>query len=171
MKYFKTNKDLSSTNVDGYVRRLKVQAVLFWMLFLSVIAMVLSSSTPDAKIVYRNILVHDTIIQEPDIPLTDSAIIEELVKNKCVLAAAALAQMKLESSHFKSKICKENKNIAGIKTSKSKYVKGMLNDHCVYSTYKDCLADYVLIQERYLAKIDGRYAESKNYIKTIRTIK
>lgn len=106
-----------------------------------------------------------------DLPLTDSALTKELVQLGCVLPNVALAQMKIESAHFTSKICKENKNIAGIKTSKSEYVIGIKNDHCVYSTYRDCLRDFVRIQNRYLKNIDGKYAESKDYIKIIKSIK
>jgi len=117
---------------------------------------------------YREVIVEKLV---DDIPLTDSAITKELVQLGCVLPNVALAQMKIESAHFTSKICKENKNIAGIKTSKSQYVIGMKNNHCSYSTYRDCLKDYVRIQNRYLKNIDGKYAESKDYIKVIKAIK
>lgn len=117
---------------------------------------------------YEKVIVEKLI---DDIPLTDSAITAELVHLGCVLPNVALAQMKIETGHFKSKICKENRNIAGIKTSKSNYVIGMKNSHCVYSTYRDCLKDYVRIQNRYLKNIDGKYAEAKDYIKIIKEIK
>jgi uncharacterized FlgJ-related protein len=106
-----------------------------------------------------------------DIPLTDSAIIDELTRQGCVLPNVALAQMKIETGHFSSKICKENKNIAGIKTSKSKYVTGVKNNHCVYLTYRDCIKDYIRIQDRYLKNIDGKYAEAKDYVNLIKQIK
>lgn len=113
----------------------------------------------------------DTIIKYHDIVLTDSAILGELVSNGCVLANVALAQFKIESGHFKSTICIENKNLAGIRTSQSSYVKSKKNDHCVYDTYKDCIKDYVLIQNRYLKKIDGRYAEASGYVELIKRMK
>lgn len=113
----------------------------------------------------------DTVIKYHDILLTDSAILGELVSNGCVLANVALAQFKIESAHFKSKICIENKNLAGIRTSQSSYVKGKKNDHCVYNTYRDCIKDYVLIQNKYLKKIDGRYAEASGYVELIKRMK
>ena len=113
-----------------------------------------------------------------DIDLSDSAITAELVDLGCVLPNVALAQMKIESSHFKSSICKENKNIAGIRTSNSKYVKRDANGnaiknrgHNVYDTYKDCLRDYIRIQNRYLKNIDGKYAEAPGYVSYIKKIK
>jgi len=117
---------------------------------------------------YRTLIYHDTL---NDITLSDSGIMRELVSNDCVLPGVALAQFKIESSHFKSKVTIENKNFAGIKTSKSKYVIGMKNDHCVYKTYRDCIKDYILIQNRYLKNIDGKYATSDSYVKLIKTFK
>ena len=121
---------------------------------------------------------YETIIKErvlsdkvDDIELTDEAILKELVNQGCVLPNIALAQFKIESQHFKSDICKENKNIAGIKTSKSEYVVGMNRQHCVYKTYRDCIKDYIRIQERYLENIDGRYAESGAYVSLVRKMK
>lgn len=122
--------------------------------------------TTKVRTMYRTLIYHDTL---KDITLDDSAIMRELISGGCVLPGVALAQFKIESSHFKSKITKENKNIAGIKTSKSKYVIGMKNEHCMYKTYSDCIKDYILIQNRYLKNINGKYATSEDYVKLIKT--
>jgi hypothetical protein len=122
----------------------------------------------------RIVTLHKNVIVEKlveDIPLTDSAIVKELITLDCILPNVALAQIKTESDHYKSTITKDNKNIAGIKTSNSKYVTGMKHEHCTYATYRDCLRDYVRIQNRYLKNIDGRYAMSTNYINTLKQIK
>jgi hypothetical protein len=116
-------------------------------------------------------IIRDTVIKHHDITLTDSAILDELVAQKCVLPAVALAQFKIESSHFKSDICKENKNIAGIKTSRSKFVVGTNRGHCVYNTYRDCIKDYVRIQNRYLKSIEGKYAEAGGYVELIKNLR
>lgn len=123
----------------------------------------------------RSILVkYKTMIVEKlveDIPLTDSAIISELTHLGCMQVPVALAQFKIETGHFSSHICKDNKNIAGIRTSRSKLVIGMKNDHCAYATYRDCLRDYVAIQNRYLTNINHRYAEDPNYIAKLKQIR
>jgi hypothetical protein len=141
------------------------------------ITMIYSFTYPN-NIITSNVIRDTVLVEVPDdIKLTDSSITAELVKLKCVLPNVALAQMKIESSHFKSPICVENKNIAGIRTSSSKYVKrdeGNIvknRGHNVYTTYKDCLKDYVRIQDMYLAKIHLKYAESPGYIDYIRKIK
>ena len=111
------------------------------------------------------------MIKETDIPLTDSAITAELVKLGCVLPNVAVAQFKIETGHYKSTICRENKNLAGIRNSASPLSIGKNRGHNVYATYKDCLKDYVRVQNKYLKNIDGKYAEAKGYIKQIKKIK
>ena len=54
------------------------------------------------------------VMSVSDIELTDEAILKELIEQDCVLPNVALAQFKIESQHFKSEICRENKNFAGI---------------------------------------------------------
>lgn len=141
-----------------------------------VIVFMYGSFTP--VVVTKTITKSIEIMVPNDIKLTDSAITAELVDLGCILPNVALAQMKIESSHFKSAICKENKNIAGIRTSNSKYVKRGANGkamknrgHNVYATYKDCLKDYIRIQNRYLKNIDGKYAEAPGYVEYIKKIK
>ena len=163
-------KKITTIDQDLVIRHrrdLRGVFILSLLLNVALIAVIIFQEI-EVKHHYQKVVVEKLV---EDIPLTDSAIIEELVRLDCVLPNVALAQMKVETGHFSSKICKENKNIAGIKTSKSELVTGMKNDHCAYATYRDCLKDYVRIQNRYLKNIDGKYAESKDYIKIIKSIK
>jgi hypothetical protein len=128
--------------------------------------------TPTEVTKYKTIVKETMLSNEvSDIELNDEAILQELVDQGCVLPNIALAQFKIESQHFKSAICKENKNIAGIKTSQSQYVVGKNREHCVYNTYRDCIKDYIRIQDRYLSNIDGRYAEDGRYVALVRQMK
>ena len=111
------------------------------------------------------------ILKDKDIKLTDSAITAELVKLGCVLPNVAVAQFKIETGHYKSTICRENKNLAGIRNSASPLSIGKNRGHNVYATYKDCLKDYVRVQNKYLKNIDGKYAEAKGYINQIKRVK
>lgn len=168
MKIFKQNKDMSFIDITNKVIIQKI------LLFSITILYFFSSFRNEVKIIEKKIVIKDTIVAQEkieDIPLTDSAILCELVKQKCVLPNVALAQMRIESGNFKSDICKENKNIAGIRTSKSKYTIGKNRGHNVYNSYKDCISDYIRIQNRYLVNIEGRYAESPTYTKKIKSLK
>lgn len=127
---------------------------------------------PDRIIKTRVINTIDTmIIKDMDIKLNDSAITAELVKLGCVLPNVAVAQFKIETGHYKSTICRENKNLAGIRNSASPLSIGKNRGHNVYATYKDCLKDYVRVQNKYLKNIDGKYAEAKGYINQIKIVR
>ena len=132
----------------------------------------LINRNPDKIIKTKVINTIDTmIIKEMDIKLNDSAITAELVKLGCVLPNVAVAQFKIETGHYKSAICRENKNLAGIRNSASPLSVGKNRGHNVYKTYRDCLKDYVRVQNKYLKNIDGKYAEAKGYINQIKMIK
>jgi len=132
----------------------------------------LINRNPDKIIKTKVINTIDTmIIKDMDIKLNDSAITAELVKLGCVLPNVAVAQFKIETGHYKSAICRENKNLAGIRNSASPLSVGKNRGHNVYKTYKDCLKDYVRVQNKYLKNIDGKYAEAKGYINQIKMIK
>jgi uncharacterized FlgJ-related protein len=138
------------------------------MNLLLVLAIATSETSVRTRVVH--LIQRDTIKIDP-MPLTDSAITAELVKLGCVLPNVALAQFKIESGHFKSAICRENFNLAGIKTSRSEYVIGKNRDHCVYRSYRDCLKDYVRIQNRYLKNIDGKYAAPGKYVERLTQVR
>ena len=158
------DKDLSMKPVKCHDKLLAISLAMNILMF-----MLLVTTT---KPVSRTKIIHKTdTVKIGQMPLTDSAITSELVKLGCVLPNVALAQFKIESAHFKSAICRENFNLAGIKTSRSKYVIGINRDHCVYRSYRDCLKDYVRIQNRYLKNIDGRYAAEGDYISLISKVK
>jgi hypothetical protein len=170
MKRFKPALITSDFQIKSATRFL-IKRYSFWLLLGMIIGSgVLYSFKKEPKTIvkYKFIFVKETDI---DIPLTKEAILKELVDNKCVLPAIALAQFAQETTHFKSAICKENKNIAGIRNSKSKYVIGMNRGHCVYRTYKDCIKDYIRIQNMYLKNINHKYAEDSSYVKTLKKIK
>lgn len=168
MKIVKIKKDLSHVDITLLS---KVKTFSLYLLTIAVIALSVAFTTIKPNVINHNgkHTVDTVYLQEMDIPLTDSAITEELVKQDCILPNVALAQMKIETGNFKSAICKENKNIAGIRTSKSQYVSGINRGHCTYKTYKDCIKDYVRIQNRYLKNIDGKYAEANGYIETLKS--
>lgn len=165
MGYYKIDSDLRIKRMINY-RRLFLIALVIIIVQLAM----LTYSVEEVQVEIRKIHTTDTIFVG-DVPLTDSAITAELVNLGCLLPNVALAQFKLETGHFKSSICRENKNIAGIRNSKSPLVVGKNRGHCVYKSYRDCLRDYVRVQNKYLQKIDGRYAEAKGYINELKKMK
>src|SRR4051812_15229343 len=106
-----------------------------------------------------------------DIVPTDSSVLEELIKNKCVLASVAVAQARIESANYTSGIAVNNKNLFGIKVHTCPYVTGERSGHATFASYKDNIACYCKIQHRYLAKIDKSYAADTLYCKLIKQMK
>ena len=166
---FKQNQDMSFVDITNKIRLQKILLVSVCVLYF------FSSFRNEVKFVEKEIIIKDTVYlqKEPvkDIELTEEEVLKELIKQGCILPNVALAQAKIESMHFKSAITKENKNIFGIKTSKSEYVIGVNRGHCVYKTYKDCIKDYIRVQNRYLKNINGKYAIDSSYVSKIKKVK
>lgn len=106
-----------------------------------------------------------------DITLTDEEITKELVKNGCILPNVSICQSKLETGNYTSDICRENRNLFGIKFHKCKYVTGENRSHATYDSYRDNIKCYVKIQNRYLKSMENRYALDSQYINKLKKIK
>ena len=93
-----------------------------------------------------------------------------------------LAQSKLETGHFKSKIFNENNNLFGMKEAKVRIhtAKGTKNEHAYYENWVESVYDYAFYQStyhsdkknerQYYNALDKSYAESKNYSETLQKI-
>lgn len=164
---YKLTKNLELVKTRNYKTLFKVSVAINVLLIGYVIH--LTNIDPVVRIVKTLVPSHYT--QETDVELTDSALTVELIKEGSVLPSVALAQAKIESGHYTSKVCKENKNLFGIKYHKCPFVSGQNLNHAVYKTYRDNIKCYTHIQNHYLGKIDGHYAESKEYVEKIKTFK
>lgn len=102
----------------------------------------------------------------------------------------ALAQATWETNFFRSKICKSNRNLFGMKFNKRGFALKTLNGHAYYENAKQSIADYKAWQDRmlrlhpcdteeeYLQMLDSlpistkyntcRYAEDTTYTDKIR---
>ena len=134
-----------------------------------------NANAPTNKISYpkwKYILSNIDSYASNDVELNDSAILIELMANDCILPSVAIAQFKAESkADYSSNISKENHNIAGIKYVHQKLSIGEKNGHAVYASYRDCIKDYIRIQNLYLKIAEKRYSENKGYIDLLHSIK
>jgi uncharacterized FlgJ-related protein len=90
------------------------------------------------------------------------------------------AQAKLESSHFKSKIFRENHNLFGMKLPRKRKTTatGENRGHSVYSNWMSSVQDYKLWQDRIIHKLNTKnkyyaylgknYAADENYVKLLK---
>lgn len=114
-------------------------------------------------------IVTDTITAKVIIPpLNEENVLAELKKQNVPHANIVLAQSKLETGHFTSKICKTHNNIFGIRKN-NKYKR--------YSDFTACIADY---KKRISSKYKGGdyyaflkklgYAEDPEYTEKLKNI-
>lgn len=92
-----------------------------------------------------------------------------------------LAQMKLESGHYQSKLAKENNNYFGMKHPRQRLTMSMgeKNGYAHFRSWAYSILDYALWQKRYaydldeqeyLQKIGSVYAEDEEYIRKVKNL-
>lgn len=93
-----------------------------------------------------------------------------------------LAQAKLESGYFKSKMFRENNNFFGMKVAKRRPTtnKGEQYGHAYFDSWRDCVVDYALYQssylndikteEQYFAYLRANYAEDPTYVEKLKKL-
>ena len=161
----KVNKDLSVSPVKSYKNAFIVSLTInVILLFTSM----LNLTTEIISVVKDTVTIEKTI---EDMKLTDSGLTAELVKHGCVLPAVAVAQAKIESNIGKSNVGVQAKNMFGLTYHKCKYVDGKHGVYAKYKSYRDNVRCYIDIQNKYLRKIDGVYAEDPNYLRALRAAK
>ena len=80
-----------------------------------------------------------------------------LIKHNVRFYNIVLAQSKLETGFYSSKIFRENKNTVGMKFNKRGYATGTKNGHAEYSTLEDCIIDYSLWQKQKIKAYEKRF--------------
>jgi len=93
-----------------------------------------------------------------------------------------LAQSKLETGNYTSKIFKENNNLFGMKEARVRIntANGTQYNHAFYSNWRESVYDYAFYQCRYLGKVNTEmeyynylgqsYAEASNYVITLKRL-
>ena len=114
------------------------------------------------------VVIYDTIVEKSIPPLNAKNVLKELKKQKIPHAKIVLAQSKLETGDYTSKLCKTHNNIFGLKKG-DKYRK--------YDNYVACISDY---KKRISSKYKGgsyyrflenlRYAEDPEYTQKLKNM-
>jgi len=91
-----------------------------------------------------------------------------------------MAQAKIETGHFTSKVFRENHNLFGMKLprQRSTTATGEQYKHATYTSWRQSVVDYKLWQDKVLKKVKSRraylkylnenYAENKQYVNLIK---
>ncbi len=117
-----------------------------------------------------------TFKKEMPMPFSVSNMIKVMNKAGILFPDVVLAQARLETGNFTSKVFKENNNLFGMKLPKvrSTTAIGEQNSHATYANWLQSVVDYKLWQDdvvkkhrtkrAYLKYLSKNYAEDKKYI-------
>lgn len=136
---------------------------------------ILSLPTFESNITVVNI--NDTLND-----FSEEKLIELLLSLNVNFPHIVLAQAKLESGHYSSKIYKENHNLFGMKEAVVRIhtSKGTQFSHAYYDNWRESVYDYAFYQSSYLSTLKTEeeyyvylaksYAEADNYVKLLKSI-
>jgi uncharacterized FlgJ-related protein len=121
------------------------------------------------------------------VSFSEQNVYRQLIKLGVAYPDVVLAQAKIETGNFTSKIFIENNNLFGMKLPERRETTaiGKNRNHATYTDWIQSIKDYKLWQDKmihraptkhaYLAYLKRNYAEDKNYInkikKTVKSLK
>lgn len=113
---------------------------------------------------------------------SEEKLIEKLKELNFKFPHIVLAQSKLETAHFKSKMFTENNNLFGMKQASQRIntAGGTQHGHAYYDTWLESVYDYAFYSSTYLSKIKNErdyfnylsqsYAEDTTYVTKLKNI-
>ena len=116
-----------------------------------------------------------------DVPVNDSTAFGAMVEFEIQHPHIVLAQMKIESGNYESRLAKNNNNYFGMRQPASRITVslGSRNGYARYRNWAYSVLDYALWQrqfawnlteEQYLAKLGKTYAEDPNYTSKVKKL-
>lgn len=116
-----------------------------------------------------------------DVELCDSIAYAFIVDNEIQHPEIVLAQMKIESGNYQSRVAKKNNNYFGMRHPAQRLTVslGQKNGYARYRNWAYSVIDYGLWQRRYaynlteeeyLTKLSNTYAEDPNYVSKVKNI-
>lgn len=119
------------------------------------------------------------IIQEHN-QFSEQKLIDKLKELNVKFPYIALAQAKLETGNFTSKVFKENNNLFGMREAKQRITtaRGTENNHAYYHTWYESVLDFSFHQCKYLSNLNTEehyfqylsqsYAENPKYVSILK---
>jgi len=128
-----------------------------------------------------SVKINDTLSNHEQ-KFSEEAVISLLRECNVKYPYIVLAQAKLESDNFKSKMFKENNNMFGMRKAKQRVTssESEKKGYAYYRNWIDGVYDYCMWQQNmtynvsneseYFAKLEEKYAEDVNYVSKIKEI-
>ena len=152
--------------------------------FLTLIVLVFSLGYASSNKAINRIIHRKTTdtITIPSVPFSEKALIKLLESCNVKYPHIVLAQAKLESGNFTSKVFKQNNNMFGMRKARQRVTsaQGEKNTYASYRDWVDCVYDYAMYQSsvmcnvsnesEYFRKLGERYAEDSLYVSRLQHI-
>ena len=164
--------------------KILIPSLILLTIFLSILLIPINKSlsrditnTTDFESKISVININDTLNN-----FSEDKLIEMLVSLNVKFPHIVLAQSKLETGNYSSKIFKENNNLFGMKEARVRIhtSKGTQFNHAYYSHWRESVYDYAFYQCRYLstlhtedeyyAYLSKSYAEATNYVNILKSM-
>ena len=164
------------------IKKIKLMILgLLCLLLLTFLAGRYSKDEKAAQLEYEKELILLNLKEERN-KFTEEKLIDLLKELNVKFPHIVLAQAKLESGNFKSRIFKHNHNLFGMKEARVrvKTAKGTNLNHAYYDNWQESVYDYAFYQCRYMSRarteaeyfaaLDASYAEANYYSGTLKGI-
>lgn len=175
MLYKFDRQKLDFIKVNVFTLSLKIVSVFGFILIGTILSL-----KPAPKSSYN---VEDNIILIGDNDdFTEEKLIKLLKELNFKFPHIVLAQAKIESGGYKSKIFKHNHNLFGMREAKVRLTlaRGTNRNHAYYNNWRESVMDYALYHATYLSKLKTQdkyfqyleqyYAESPDYVVALKNI-
>lgn len=176
MKLYSYNKNTLQYKEYPYLMNIikTVSAVLLVVLFIG------GSVTPVKKIYVNS--AEEILIIEKNNEFSEYVLIDKIKELNLPFPHITLAQAKLETGDYTSKIFKENHNLFGMKEARVRVnlAKGTQYNHAYYNNWEESVLDYAYWYASYARKcktedelyqlLDAQYAEATYYVQSLKQI-
>jgi len=161
----------------GYLKIILAYIAPFMML-----SFIGAMTAPRTEIIEKLTPIERLIIINQENQFSEELFIEEIKRMNFKFPHIVLAQSKIETGNFTSRIFVENNNLFGMKEARvrANLALGTQYGHAYYGNWKESLYDYgfyyanylsdLRTEEKYFSYINQRYAEDPNYDKKVRTL-
>lgn len=121
-------------------------------------------------------------VQDTSLTFSEEKLISLINELNIKFPHIVLAQAKVESGNYTSKIFRENHNLFGMKEARVRIhtAQGTQFNHAYYNIWRESVYDYAFYQCRYLSNINTEdeylsylgqsYAEATNYVSVLKTM-
>lgn len=180
MKLFTLSDDLIYREVSRSYIRLRTTVIVCAFLVISGLIAGYCNAPVKDKIINKHSHSSNTDTVYADNDFSKEKFVQALYESNVKYPHIVMAQAIIESGNFTSSIFRHNNNMFGMRKARSRVTTciGEANGFATYRNWRDCIYDYALYQysvmnncdteEKYLRKLEEKYAQDTSYIAALK---